>query len=181
MKRINYLVSPIERRFGIGNVTVKPALRVPVAALVAAVALDGLMWITEEARLRSLERETQALGAKLESRQLAAAPVRALEIEVTGLREASEHARALRVSGVAHANEIAALGDRLPADSWFTGIRLDPEALRVEARGASVASVGSALRSLAGGSAYATAHLISVHEDPSRSGVTYAITLERAR
>lgn len=181
MKRINYLVSPLERRFGIGNMTLKPALRVPVALLVAALALDGLMWITEEARLRSLDREAQVLGAKLESRQLAAAPVRALEIEVAGMREASERVRALRLSGAAHAGEIAALGDRLPDDSWLTGIRLDPAALHLEARGTGVASVGSAMRSLVGGGAYAAAHLISIHEDPSRSGVTYAISLERAR
>ena len=58
MRRINYLVSWSERRFGIAlPPAVAPALRAPVAVFACSLALVLVLWSVQYVRLRSAERD----------------------------------------------------------------------------------------------------------------------------
>jgi Tfp pilus assembly protein PilN len=178
MRRINYLPSWSERHIGIALPVVAAELRTALAALAGAVALAGVLWGLQATRLRAAERDGVAYAERLAATQLDVVRVRALERDVERLRALGERVAMIRGSGALRANEIAALGNQLPADAWLTALRADRGSLTVEGHGARLSAVGTAIASLAALPAYRTARLVAVHQDPLRSGVTYALSLE---
>ena len=179
MKRINYLPSWSERHIGIALPSLVTAeLRAPIASLAGAIALAGVLWAVQETRLHAADHDGAAYAERLASTQLDVARVRAVEREVERMRTLAERVDTIRRSGALRANEIAALGNRLPADAWLSSLRADRGTLALEGHGARLAAVGTTIASLAALPAYRNARLIAVHEDPVRSGVTYALSLE---
>ncbi len=178
MKRINYLPSWSERHVGVALPPVAAELRAPLAALAGAIALAGVLWSVQATRLNAADREGAAKAEQLAALQLDVARVRAVEHDVARLETLGERVETIRRSGALRANEIVALGNRLPADAWLSSLRADRGALAVEGHGARLTAVGEALASLAALPAYGAARLVAVHEDPVRSGVTYALALE---
>ena len=69
----------------------------------------------------------------------------------------------------------------MSADAWLSSLRADRGTLAVEGHSARLAAVGTTIASLAALPAYGSARLVAVHEDPVRSGVTYALALEPKR
>jgi Tfp pilus assembly protein PilN len=178
MRRINYLPSWSERHIGVALPVVAAELRAPLAALGGAIALAGVLWGVQETRLHAAEHDGAAYAERLAATQVDVARVRAVERDVERLRALGERIGAIRRSGASRANEIAALGNRLPADAWLSSLRADRGTLAVEGHGARLAAVGTTISSFAALPAYRTARLVAVHEDPVRSGVTYALSLE---
>jgi Tfp pilus assembly protein PilN len=179
MRRINYLPSWSERRIGVALPSpITAELRAPMASLAGAVALAGILWAVQEARLHAAEHDGAAYARRLAATQLDVARVHAIEHDVERLRTLGARVETIRRSGALRANEIAALGNRLPADAWLSSVRADRGMLAVEGRGTRLATVGTAIASLAALPAYRAARLVAVHEDPVRSGVTYALALE---
>ena len=178
MRRINYLPSWSERHIGVTLPILATELRAPVAALAGAIALAGVLWAVQETRLHAAERDGAVYAEQLAATQFDVARVHAVERDVERLRALDERVDALRRSGTARANEIAALGNQLPADAWLSSLRTDRGMLALEGHGTRLAAVGSAIASLAALPAYRTARLVAVHEDPVHAGVTYALSLE---
>jgi Tfp pilus assembly protein PilN len=179
MRRINYLRSWSERRIGIALPSLVAAeLRGPLAAFAGSLALTGVLWGVQDTRLHGAERAGAAYAERLAATQGDVARVRAVEREAARLQTLSERVETLRRSGALRANEIAAIGNRLPADVSLSSLRADRGTLAVEGRGARLAAVGTTIASLALLPAYRTARLVAVHEEPMRSGVTYALVLE---
>jgi|GEM_PF-1939374 len=178
MRRINYLPSWSERHIGIALPAVTAGLRAPLIALASAIALAGVLWGVQATRLHAAERDGTAYAERLAATQLDVGRVRAIERDVERLRVLGERVDTIRRSGALRANEIAALGNRLPADAWLSSLRADRGTLAVEGHGTRLAAVGAAIGSLATLPAYRSARLLAVHEDPVRSGVTYALSLE---
>jgi Tfp pilus assembly protein PilN len=179
MRRINYLPSWSERHIGVTlRSPLTAELRAPVTALAGALALAAVLWGVQELRLRAAAQDGAAYAERLAATQTDVARVRALERDVDRLRMLAERVDTVRRSGALRANEIAALGNRLPADAWFDSLRADRGTLAVEGHGARLATVGMTIASLAALPAYRTARLVAIHDDPLRSGVTYALSLE---
>lgn len=178
MKRINYVPSWSERHIGMVLPAITVSLRVPLIALASALALAGVLWVVEATRLRAAEHAGAAYAEQLAATQLEVGRVRAIERDVERLRALGDRVDTIRRSGALRANEIAALGNRLPADAWLSSLRADRGTLVVEGRGTRLAAVGTVIGSLATLPAYRSARLVAVHEDPARSGVTYALALE---
>jgi len=182
MKRINYLVSWSERYAGITlPAALAPELRAPVAVLACSLALVAVLGAVQHARFAAVERDGAEYARRLAATQATVARVRAVESEVARLRALDARIREIRRSGPARASEIAALGNRLPADAWLTAVRADRTALTLEGHGARLSAVGRTIASLAALPPYAGARLVSVHEDPVRRGVTYALALDPRR
>ncbi len=182
MRRINYLVSWSERSIGLALPTgISPALRIPLIALGAAMALVALLWAVQTTRLRAAERDGTVYANRLAAADMSAARVRVLEHDVAQLRSLSDRVAHIRGSGDAQASEIAALGNRLPNDVWLTSLRVDRGVLALEGRSARLVAVGTAMDALAGLPGYAGARLVAVRAEPARSGVTYSLELERRR
>jgi Tfp pilus assembly protein PilN len=182
MRRINYLVTWSERHAGVALPhTIAPALRGPLTALACAIAFVIVIWGVQHARLRAAERDGAGLARRLAAAEPRIARVRTVEREVARLRTLGERVAQIRRSGTLRASEIAVVGNRLPPDAWLTSLRADHAALALEGRGARLGTVGSAIGNLAQLPSYSGARLISVREEPARSGVTYAIALEPRR
>ena len=182
MKRINFLVPWSERRLGIA--LPQPVVRVSrpaVIASAASLALLAALWGVEAARLRAAESVGAASTEQLSAVALDVARVRALERDVQRLRELNDRVAAIQRSGTLRAGEIAALGNRLPADAWLTSLHTDRTALILEGRSAHLSTVGATISQLVRLPAYGAARLVAIHEDPRRAGVTYAIALETRR
>jgi Tfp pilus assembly protein PilN len=179
MRRINYLPSWSERHVGIALPSVVAVeLRAPLVAFAGSLALAGVLWGVQATRLHDAERDGAVYAEHVAATQLDVARARALEHDVVRLRALDERVEAIRRSGALRANEIAALGNRLPANAWLTSLRADRGTLALEGHGARLTAVGTTLAALAALPAYGAARLVAVHEDPQRSGVTYALSLE---
>jgi hypothetical protein len=132
-------------------------------------------------RLHGAERDGAAYAERLAATQLDVAGIRAVERDVERLQALRARVDAIRRSGALRANEIAALGNRLPADAWLTSLHADRGSLALEGHGARLAAVGTAIAAFATLPAYRAARLVAVHGDPLRAGVTYALALEPKR
>lgn len=182
MRRINYLVTWSERHIGLALPQAIPTpLRAPLAVLLCSIAFVTVVWGVQHARLNAAQRDGAELARQLARSEREVAAVRAIERDVTRLRALAERVASVRGSGTARASEIAVIGNRLPHDAWLTSLRTDRGALALEGRGARLGAVGAAIAGLAQLPSYAGVRLISVHEDPSRAGVTYALALEARR
>jgi Tfp pilus assembly protein PilN len=198
VRRTNYIVTWSERHFGIAlSPAVAPPLRAPLVALLCSLAFVLVVWSVQHARLRAAERDGVELARRYTTTARDVARVRAVEHDVTRLRALAERVANVRRSGTARASEIAVVGNTLPAGAWLTALHADRRAvapggpnaltlasnsaLTLEGRSARLSTVGTAIAGLARLPSYGGARLISVHEDPARSGVTYAIALEQRR
>jgi Tfp pilus assembly protein PilN len=182
VRRIDYAVSWSERRLGVAlPAAIPPSLRAPLAALICSVAFVVVVWAVQHARLRAAERDGAGLARQLAASERDVAAVRAVERDVTRLRALAERIAAIRGSGTARANEIAVVGNRLPHDAWLTSLHADRGTLALEGHGARLDAVGTTIAGLARLPSYAGVRLISVHDDPVRAGVTYAVALEPRR
>jgi Tfp pilus assembly protein PilN len=179
MTRINFLIGWSERSIGIALPnTIPPALRLPLVALAAAIGLVVLLFAVQAERLRSVQREGAAFDRRLSALDADVARVHVVERDVLRLRGLTDRISRIRRSGDVRANEIAALGNRLPAGVWLTSLRADRGVLALEGRSERLASVGTAMDALAQLPAYSAARLVTVREEPARHGVTYSVELE---
>jgi Tfp pilus assembly protein PilN len=182
MRRVNYLPSWSERHVGVALPSlVRAELRAPLAAFAGSIALAGVLWAAQAARAHAADADGAVLAARVAAAQFAVTRVRGVERDVVRMRALAERVETIRRSGPQRANEIAALGNRLPADAWLSSLRADRGTLAVEGHSARLAAVGTTIASLAALPAYGSARLVAVHDDPVRSGVTYALSLEPRR
>lgn len=181
MRRFNYLPGWSERGAVLGLPALAPSLRAPLVALVCALALVGVLWAVQQARLASVERRGAEYARRLAALTVEIARVRALERERARLDMLRTRVDAIRRSGPLHAGEIAALGDRLPDGAWLTSLRADRGALTLEGRGARIEAVAGAVSELAGLPAYGIVRLLWVRAESAGSGVSYALALDARR
>jgi hypothetical protein len=180
MRRIDFHVSPGERRLGFDPAAlIAPSLRAPLVVLCCALAIDMLGASAEHVRLRAAETDGARIAARLAALEGDVARTHAVEAEVARLRALGARAAEIRRSGDLDASRIAALGNRVPAGAWLTSLRTDRAMLSVEGGGARLDVVAETLAAFARLDAYSDARLLSVHEDPVRPCVTYALALER--
>jgi Tfp pilus assembly protein PilN len=178
MKRVDYL-RPTVRRFRLGLAPASAKLRHALAALSLMAFAVGTTATVEAGRLAGLQRAGVALAEQLARADAGAARARLLQRELARLRGVALRVAATRRSGPAEANEIAALGNRLPPDVWLTSLRIAPDAIALEGRSARLEAVAAAMRALARSPHVAEARLVNAHEDTLHGGVAYAIALDR--
>lgn len=182
MKRFDYRITASRRLIG---VELPPALplryRRASTALGASILAVAVVCAAQSARLAAADRQAAEYALRVEAADRAVAQIRSLWADVTRSRALVSRIDDIRRSGPVRASELAALGNSLPVDAWFTAIRIDRNAVAVEGRGARLTSVGAALSALARPAPYAGARLIGFHDDPRGTGVTYAIALEPTR
>ncbi len=180
MKRIDYLPSWSERRFGVTLPRTLPRpLRGPLLTVTCALAFAVVLHGLETARLRDAQAGGIAIDRALASVAPDAGAVHELEQRVARLRALATAAGRVRRSGTDRAAEIARVTNLLPADAWLTSLRVEPAALTLDGSSTRLATVAAALRALAA-HAHGDARLLSVRTDSLRGAVAYAIALDRA-
>lgn len=178
MSRINYLVTPVERLVG-NRLRLLPAFRRPLMALGAALALLGILLGIEATRLDHLHREAAATETRIAALADVVRQVRAVEQDVARLRALGVRIAAIRRSGDIAANEIASVGNALPADVWLTSLRRDGATIAIDGGARSVTAIATALDPLAHLSG--TARLASARMPPGSRELRYSVVLEPRR
>jgi len=181
MTRIDYAPSWLERRLGIAPPAIAPQMRVPLIALVAALALVAVLWAVQAVRLRAAADAGAVYASRLAAIEPDVGRVRALEADVARLRDLDARITAIRRSGPSAARAIAALGDRLPDGVWLSALRADRGTLALEGRGRRFATIGTMLSRLATLPGYGAPRLVAAREDATRNGVGYTIEVESHR
>ena len=179
MNRFNYAPSRFAGSAAFRAALARPAARGPVMAIVAAAALFASTWTVQALRLRALDDEAAALAGRSAALQPALLRMRAAQREVARLESRAATRAAVRATGSREANAIADLGNALPGGAWITSLRFTERAVAVEGRTSRVTAVADALAALGRIPGIARARLLSVHSDPARPIVTYAIALDR--
>ena len=179
MTRFNYAPSRFERTFGAASSQRAPIARGPLLALAASLVLVAAIVFVQAFRLRALGGAAAVLNARSAALQPALARLHSAEADVRRLEAQVAEDRGARRSGTLRANEIAAIGNALPAQTWLTGVRIEQDAVALEGRCARMRGVADALAALARVDGIATVRLISAKRDATRSDVAYEIALER--
>ncbi|HEX3548996.1 MAG TPA: PilN domain-containing protein [Candidatus Elarobacter sp.] len=181
MKRIDYVPTWCERRFGIASPrAVAPEVRAPLAALACAFVFAALLHAFELQRVRDAEAAGAAASSALDRLEADAASARALALDVERLRARSAVIAAVRRSGAERADAIARLTNRLPDGAWLSSLRVEPAGVTLDGRSARLATVAEALRALGTVSTSGAVRLLSVRTEPGRGDVVYALALDRA-
>lgn len=178
MKRIDYLrqaVRPIRLPFAAPGAKLRRTLAVFGLTAVAISATAA----AEAGRLAGLQRTGTALTEQLHRADADAADARALQRELARLQGIARRVAATRRSGPDGANDVAALGNRLPSNVWLTSLRRAPDTVSLEGRSAQLEAVAATMRALARAPQVVEARLVSAHDDTLHGGVAYAIAVDR--
>lgn len=179
MTRFNYASSRFERTFGAAFPQRATIARGPLFALAASLVLVAGIVIVQTLRLRGLDDDAAALAGRRAALQPALTSLRSAQADVRRLEALVAADRAVRRTGTLRANEIAAIGNALPADTWLTGVRLDAVTVALEGRSVRMRGIADTLDALARIDGFATVRLVSARRDAMRSDVSYEIALER--
>jgi Tfp pilus assembly protein PilN len=182
VNRINYARTHAERIAGMPlPAGIIPSLRTPLAALGLALAATGGVWGWETARFGAAARAADAVAVELDDIEPRLVAVHAAQRDLARLRAEAQRIAEVARTGARAANDVATLGDALPADAWLTSLRFDGVTLSLDGRGSGVDAVTQTLHAMESLSAYRAVRLTSLHADAPRPGVVYGVTLERAR
>lgn len=180
MKRIDYLRPPRRDRTVLRIAADRRWRHALVAGALAAFFV-GASVLIELVRFDAARRDGVALSEQLMEADAASVRARSVQRDLERLRGVAGHLEATRRAVLANASEIAALGNRLPPEVWLTSLRVGPDAVALEGRGARLDAIAAAMSALMRLPRFAQARLVSVRSDALHGGFDYAIALERSR
>jgi hypothetical protein len=168
-------LAPVLRRF-----TVRDEEHPPLAAFAGTLALIVGLSAIEHARLVSVEGDLAHDRTRLIQSDRDVARLKRLDVTLEQERRETLEISRIRASGTLHANEIAAIGNRLPSDTWVSVIRHNDSSLTLEGQARRVEAVGAALIALGAGDARNVPSLISIDEGTGTPAdiVRYAFRLD---
>lgn len=138
-------------------------LRVPLAAIGAAVLAVTLGWSLEMHRLADLDGELAALQSRVDAAAGGDVHARRLMATVTRLRALRSEIAAARREALAATNTIALIGNDLPPQTWLTSVGSTATGTwTIDGRSTRVSEIGVMLRRVQSIDATAAAHLVSI-------------------
>ncbi len=164
MIRFNYHQSRYERLLGATPTALATGrLRVPLAAIGAALFAVTAAWWVQTQRVAALDAELAVLHVRVHAAGADDRRAQRLTAEVTRLRALSAGIAAARREALAATNTIARIGNDLPPQTWLTALGSTPAgAWTIGGRSTRVAEIGTLLRRIQSLDAGGTAHLISI-------------------
>lgn len=164
MRRTNYVAPPFEGRFGaVFDAAVAPHLARPLVAAGAALVALALAAAIETHRVAALDAALAIVTAQSAAAASAASRVTALEAEVVRLRGIDTALRHARRAAAQRVNDLAILGNHLPARTWLTAVRTGRDgSWSIEGRSAALVEIGTALSGLQALDPAAPVRLVSV-------------------
>ncbi len=180
--RFNYLADARARRRAprVDAIAVDNRVRGPLAALAATVALTAMVSVVQLDRLHAerasyLRVEDRAASLRIQLDALFA--LRAHIVTQARLRDALD---AMRRTSNARIDEIAWIGNRLPAQTWLRSLRYDNDGYWLDGSSTRAAAVGASLLALADADHRTAPELVSLRDDPA-ARVSYSLHLHAPR
>jgi len=164
MNRFNYRQSPYQRFLAGTPVTAIAAqLRVPVAAIGAALLVVAAGWSLERHRVAALDAQLAGLQLRMQATAAGSARAERLTASVTRLRAIQGGIAAARRDVLETTNTIAQIGNELPPQTWLTGVGSTPAGdWTIAGRSTHVDEIGTMLRRVQGIDPNASARLVSI-------------------
>ena len=182
MTRFDYLAAPRRRRCAAPRIAlaIDARIRGPLAILAFTFLAVGALAAIGIARLHAEVRVTAALEERLATD---AVPLAALLRERTRIARGAAilaHVAALRRSDGQRANELAWIGNRLPADTALRALRYEAGRYALEGTSRQVAAIGVAMLALRDADRGTIPHLVTLraNADGSPSSVNYELRLD---
>jgi hypothetical protein len=163
MNRFDYLSGA--RQPGLGSrpsgMAIDNRIRVPLAAFFAAVTLAAMLGIVQLSRLHAAQVRYEGASVRLGAGEAA--------LDETGARVQRETALIAYVAGLRRmsldrANELAWIGNRLPAHTWLHALRFENGDYTLEGTSDRAAAVGTAMLALRGAARAGRPQLVSLRD-----------------
>lgn len=156
--RIDYLRDgPSPATMRLREMKLLPEVRAVTSFLVAAAFVIAGGWWFEGVQVQRVRSQVTVLQLGVDRSGVLASRVRAEMQMLERWRALDLRMRAIRGSGRAMANRLTELANRLPAQTWLTGIAVDDRGVSARGRDTSLSGVSEALRGFRG------SQLVSVH------------------
>lgn len=183
MTRFNYLRAPARKPVFVlsGTFAIDNRIRGPLAALVATFILTGALSLVQFSRFTAAQRAYVAQSQRLLARAAQVEAVTALRATTVRKSRLIAHVDAVRRMSLAHANELAWIGNHLPADTWLGVLRYEHGSYSLEGASERAAAVGSAMLALRDNPRSTLPKLVSLRDDADTSGaarIRYTLRLE---
>lgn len=164
MIRFNYRQSVFEQLFGDAPLTMLAGqLRLPLAAIGAALLVVAATWTLEARRVAGLDADLVAVQARVEATAADGARAERLTAAVTRLREIRATVAAARRDLLVTTNTIAEIGNVLPPQTWLTAMAATPaDSWTIDGRSARVDEIGTMLRRVQELDRHGAARLVSI-------------------
>jgi hypothetical protein len=147
MRRHNYAPPPLALAIAaVADYLAMPGLRAPAAIVAATLAAIAVTVAVEFERIGALDRAAVILQARVTASAASAARASAIDAQRERMQRIETAIAQAHRETLASLNDLALLGNRLPAQTWLTGIRADRDGTwSVEGRSGRVPEVGTTL------------------------------------
>lgn len=177
MTRFNYLAPRVLPFASVGKYVIDERLRPPLACLAGTIILIVAIYGVQMLRLNDAASRYEAYVQKQSASDIAVRDVKTLEGHVREMQRVTTQVSAIQRSGILNANQLAWIGNHLPADTWLAALHHDNGSYSLEGGADRIAAVGSAMIALRDNPQLGTPRLIAINEDPSKKSATIRYTL----
>jgi Tfp pilus assembly protein PilN len=177
--RFNYLAAPGRPWFTPPPtvVAIDNRIRGPLAALLATIVVTAALGTVQLIRLHAAQDAYARASIRLQADELAIRDVDALRTRVARRRGLSDYADGLQRASLARTNELAWIGNRLPAHTWLRALRYENGRYTLEGSCARAAAVGAVILALRDETHAAIPQLVSLRDDHTAGATRVRFTL----
>lgn len=166
--RFNYLPAP-RPAFGarFAPIAVDNRVRGPLAALAIAIVFTIAASTVQIVRLHAAADEYARASMRLTADGPALREIAALQARLIRESDLSNYVDGVRRANLARANELAWIGNRLPAQTWLSTLRYENGSYSLEGTSDQPQSVAAAMDALRDPGHPITPQLVSLSDDPA--------------
>ena len=185
MIRFDYL-HPARRaplRVCCGTFAIDNRVRGPLLALFATLAVTAAAGMVQLERLHAAQHAYARAAAALIANEPAVRDAAALQERAARSARLSDDVDDVRRSGLQHANDLAWIGNRLPAQTWLHALRFEDGAYSLEGTSVRVSAVGAAMLALRDVDRATVPQLVSLQVDPTAGAapIRYRLRITTSR
>jgi Tfp pilus assembly protein PilN len=167
VKRFDYLAAPRQSVFHSrpSGLAVDNRIRIPLAAFIVTLTLAAMLATIQFARLHAAQARYERASVQLSADEPALAAARTLRARVLRETRLVAYVADLQRTSLNRANELAWIGNRLPAHTWLHALRFENGEYTLEGSSDRAAAVGAAMLALRGAAPGARPQLVTLHDD----------------
>ncbi len=182
MKRFNYLAGR-RRTAGdskLGGLAIDNRIRVPLAAFIASITLAATLDLVQLTRLHAAQDRYARASIRLAADEPAVRERGALRAHIQRETQLIDYVVGLQRTSLARADDLAWIGNRLPAHTWLRALRFENGYYTLDGTSDRSAAVGTALLALRDAGRATLPQLVSLHDDGASTAprVRYTLRIE---
>jgi Tfp pilus assembly protein PilN len=179
VKRFNYLAGPRQAAGDskLGGVAIDNRIRVPVAAFIASVTLAAMLDLVQLTRLHAAQDRYSRASIRLAADEPAVRESGARRAHIRHETQLIDYVVGLQRTSLSRANDLAWIGNRLPAHTWLRAVRFENGNYTLDGTSDRSAAVGTALLALRDAGHATLPQLVSLHDDGGSTATRVRYTL----